>query len=79
MPYAILMNKLKPLDLKKTAGILAKEECIVYADATRSVRSCCGISAERHVASLGHCHGSMKKRRRLRTRSLMGGKKEQFR
>jgi len=43
MPYAILLNELKPLDLKKTASILAKAEYIVYADATRSVRNCCGI------------------------------------
>jgi hypothetical protein len=45
MPYAILMNELKPLDLKKTASILAKAEYLVYADATRSVRNCCGILA----------------------------------
>ncbi len=79
MPYAILMNELKPLDLKKTASILAKAEYAVYADASRGVRNGCGISAERHVASLGRCHGSMKKRRTLRTRSLIGGKREQFR
>ncbi len=46
MPYAILMNELKPLDLKKTATILAKAEYVVYADATRTVRNCCGILAK---------------------------------
>ncbi len=46
MPYAILLNELKPLDLQKTARILAKAENIVYADATRAVRNCCGILAQ---------------------------------
>lgn len=46
MPYAILLNELKPLDLQKTARILAKAENIIYADATRSVRNCCGILAQ---------------------------------
>lgn len=45
MPYAILLQELKPLDLEKTARIIAKAEHIVYADATRSVRNCCGILA----------------------------------
>jgi len=45
MPYAILLNELKPLDLQKTAAILAKAEDIIYADATRSVRNCCGVLA----------------------------------
>ncbi len=45
MPYAILLNELKPLDLQKTARILARAQSIVYADATRIVRNCCGILA----------------------------------
>ncbi len=43
MAYAILLEELKPLDLQKTARILAKAESIIYADATRAVRQCCGI------------------------------------
>jgi hypothetical protein len=46
MPYAILLNELKPLDLQKVARILAKAEDIIYADATRIVRNCCGFLAE---------------------------------
>jgi len=46
MPYAILLNELIPLDLQKTARILAKAQNIIYADATRSVRNCCGILAQ---------------------------------
>lgn len=45
MPYAILLNELIPLDLEKTARILAKARDIIYADATRSVRYCHGILA----------------------------------
>ena len=45
MPYAILLNELKPLDLQKTARILAKADDIIYADATRAVRNCYGILA----------------------------------
>ena len=45
MPYAILLEELKLLDLQKTATILAKAEGIIYADATRAVRNCCGILA----------------------------------
>jgi hypothetical protein len=46
MPYAILLNELIPLDIQKTARILAKAEHIVYADATRKVSTCRGILAE---------------------------------
>lgn len=45
MPYAILLNELIPLDLERTARILAKARSIIYADATRSVRHCFGILA----------------------------------
>jgi hypothetical protein len=45
MPYAILLNELIPLDLERTARILAKARSIIYADATRSVRHCHGILA----------------------------------
>lgn len=45
MPYAILLNELIPLDLERTARILAKARDIIYADATRSVRHCYGILA----------------------------------
>lgn len=45
MPYAILLNELIPLDLQRTARILAKASNIIYADATRSVRYCHGILA----------------------------------
>lgn len=46
MPYAILLNELIPLDLQKTARILATAENIIYADATMSVRNSCGILAQ---------------------------------
>ena len=46
MPYSILMNELIPLDLQKTSRILARAENIILADATRSVRNCCGILAK---------------------------------
>jgi len=45
MPYAILLNELKPLDFQKTARILARARGIIYADATRSLRNCSGILA----------------------------------
>lgn len=44
--YAILLNELQPLDLEKTARILAKAGDLVYADATRAVRTCTGILAK---------------------------------
>jgi hypothetical protein len=50
MPYAILLNELIPLDLERTARILAKARDIIYADATRNVRHCYGILA----AGLGY-------------------------
>jgi len=43
--YAILLNEQQPLDLHKTATILAKAEGLVYGDATRAVRSCTGVLA----------------------------------
>jgi hypothetical protein len=45
MAYAILLNELIPLDIQKTANILAKAGSIAFADATRSARNCSGILA----------------------------------
>jgi hypothetical protein len=44
--YAILLNELQPLDLERTARILAKASDLLYADATRAVRTCTGILAK---------------------------------
>jgi hypothetical protein len=44
--YAILLNEQQELDLETTATILAKAQDLVYADATRAVRSCTGILAK---------------------------------
>ncbi|MBN1916408.1 MAG: hypothetical protein JW889_00750 [Verrucomicrobia bacterium] len=44
--YAILLNELQPLELERTARILAKAGDLLYADATRAVRSCTGILAK---------------------------------
>jgi hypothetical protein len=43
--YAILLNEQQPLELEKTARILAKASGLLYGDATRAVRSCTGILA----------------------------------
>jgi len=43
--YAILLNEQQPLDLQRTATILAKAENLVYGDATRAVRNCTGVLA----------------------------------
>jgi hypothetical protein len=44
--YAILLNEQQKLDLERTATILAKAQDLVYADATRAVRTCTGILAK---------------------------------
>jgi hypothetical protein len=44
--YAILLNEQQELDLEKTAHILAKADNLVYADATRAVRTCTGVLAK---------------------------------
>jgi len=43
MPYAILLNEIKEFDLQKAAGILAKAQNIVYADATFRFRNATGV------------------------------------
>jgi hypothetical protein len=45
MPYAILLDDLQSMDFQKTAKALARAQGLLYADATRIVRTCCGILA----------------------------------